>query len=168
MAEKLQFKCINKKYTIKAVENLENKNSSSHDGISNKLLKSIKCSISKSLTIVINKMITTGIFPDAVKVSKVTPIFKKGDCSLMSNYRPTSLLPTKSKIFEKVIHDQMYEYFNEFNLLAEQQYGFRKKKHSTAYAAIKLIDHVTKQMENGKTPGNLYIVLSKAFDTLAF
>ena len=84
MAEKLQFKCINKKYTIKAVENLENKNSSSHDGISNKLLKSIKCSISKSLTIIINQMITTGIFPDAVKVSKVTPIFKKGDCSLMS------------------------------------------------------------------------------------
>ena len=72
-------------------------------------------------------MITTGIFPDAFKVSKVTPIFKKGDCSLMSNYRPISLLPTISKIFERVIHDQMYEYFNEFNLLAEQQYGFRKK-----------------------------------------
>ena len=45
-------------------------------------------------------MITTGIFPDAFKVSKVTPIFKKGDCSLMSNYRPISLLPTISKIFE--------------------------------------------------------------------
>ena len=166
-AEKLQFKCINEENTIKAIENLENKNSSGHDGISNKLLKSIKCSVSKSLTIIINQMITTGIFPDAFKVSKVTPIFKKGDCSLMSNYRPISLLPTISKIFERVIHDQMYEYFNEFNLLAEQQYGFRKK-HSTEYAAIKLIDHVSKQMENGKTPGNLYIDLSKAFDTLAF
>ena len=85
----------------------------------------------------------------------------------MSNYRPISLLPTISKIFERVIHDQMYEYFNEFNLLAKQQYGFRKN-HSTEYAAIKLIDHVSKQMENGKTPGNLYIDLSKAFDTLAF
>ena len=112
-------------------------------------------------------MITTGMFPDAFKVSKVTPIFKKGDCSLMSNYRPISLLPTISKIFERVIHDQMYEYFNEFNLLAKQQYGFRKK-HSTECAAIKLIDHVSKQMENGKTPGNLYIDLSKDFDTLAF
>ena len=163
----MQFKCINEENTIKAIENLENKNSSGHDGISNKLLKSIKCSVSKSLTIIINQMITTGIFPDAFKVSKVTPIFKKGDCSLMSNYRPISLLPTISKIFERVIHDQMYEYFNEFNLLAEQQYGVRKK-HSTEYAAIKLIDHVSKQMENGKTPGNLYIDLSKAFDTLAF
>ena len=124
----MQFKCINEENTIKAIENLENKNSSGHDGMSNKLLKSIKCNVSKSLTIIINQMITTGIFPDAFKVSKVTPIFKKkGDCSLMSNYRPISLLPTISKIFERVIHDQMYEYFNEFNLLAEQQYGFRKK-----------------------------------------
>ena len=113
-------------------------------------------------------MITTGIFPDAFKVSKVTPIFKKGDCSLMSNYRPISLLPTISKIFERVIHDQMYEYFNEFNLLAEQQYGFRKKNTQRSTLLKKLIDHVSKQMENGKTPGNLYIDLSKAFDTLAF
>ena len=64
----------------------------------------------------------------------------------MSNYRSISLLPTISKIFERVIHDQMYEHFNNLNLLAEQQYGFRKKKHSTEYAAIKLIDHVSKQM----------------------
>ena len=165
--ERLQFKCITEEYAIKALENLENKSSSGDDGISNKLLKSIKCSVSKSLTIIINQMITTGIFPDAFKVSKVIPIFKKGDCSLMSIYRPISLLPTISKIFERVIHDQMYEYFNNFNLLAVQQYGFRKK-HSTEYAGIKLIDHVSKQMENGKTPGNLYIDLSKAFDTLTF
>ena len=57
---------------------------------------------------------------------------------------------------------------NNFNLLVVQQYGFRKKKHSTEYAGIKLIDHVSKQMENGKTAGNLYIDLSKVFDTLTF
>ena len=62
----------------------------------------------------------------------------------------------------------MYEYFNNFNLLAEQQHGFRNKKHSAEYAAIKLIDHVSKEMESGKTPGNVYVDLSKAFDTLTF
>ena len=112
-------------------------------------------------------MLTTGIFPDAFKLSKVIPLFKKGDSSLLVNYRPISLLPTISKIFERVIHDQMYEYFNQFNLLAEQQYGFRKQ-HSTEYAAIKLIDHVSKEMEAGKTPTSVYIDLSKAFDTLTF
>ena len=165
--ETLKFECITKDYTIKAIDNLENKNSSGHDGISNTLLKTIKNDISQSLTIIINQMLTTGIFPDAFKLSKVIPLFKKGDSSLLVNYRPISLLPTISKVFGRVIHDQMYEYFNQFNLLAEQQYGFRKQ-HSTEYAAIKLIDHVSKEMEAGKTPTSVYIDLSKAFDTLTF
>ena len=66
-----------------------------------------------------------------------------------------SLLPTISKIFERIIHNQMYDHFNNNNLLAEQQYGFRRL-HSTEYAAVNLIDHF------------LYIDLSKAFDTLSF
>ena len=61
----------------------------------------------------------------------------------------------------------MYEYFNKFKLLAEQQYGFRKQ-HSTEYAAVKLIDRVSREMEAGKIPANVYIDLSKAFDTLTF
>ena len=61
----------------------------------------------------------------------------------------------------------MYEYFNQFNLLAEQQYDFRKQ-HSTEYAAIKLVHHVSKEMEAGKIPTSVYIDLSKAFDTLTF
>ena len=61
----------------------------------------------------------------------------------------------------------MYEYLNENNLLAEEQFGFRKY-HSTEYAAISLVDHISNEMEHGKTPGALYIDLSKAFDTQSF
>ena len=61
----------------------------------------------------------------------------------------------------------MYEYLNENNLLAEEQFGFRKY-HSTEYAAISLVDHISKEMELGKTPGAVSIDLSKAFDTLSF
>ena len=104
--EKMKFKCIITDYTMKAIEGLENKKSSGHDGISNTLLKVIKASIGPSLTIIVNQMLTTTIFPDAFKLSKVIPLFKKGDSSLLVNYRPISLLPTISKIFEKVIHDQ--------------------------------------------------------------
>ena len=140
----LKFECITKNYTIKAIDNLKNKNSSGHDGISNTLLKTIKNDISQSLTIIINQMLTTEIFPDAFKLLKVIPLLKKGDSSLLVNYRPISLLPTISRVFERVIHVQMYEYFNLFNLLAEQQYGFQKQ-HSTEYAAIKLLNHVSKK-----------------------
>ena len=117
------------------------------------------------MTLIINQILKTGIFPNAFKNSEITPLFKKGDSSLLANYRPISLLPTMSKIFERMIHNQMYKYFNN-NLLAEQQYGFGKL-HSTEYAAVKLLDHVSKQMESGHFPSNLYIDLSKAFDTFS-
>ena len=60
--EKRQFKCITTDYTIKAIDGFESKKSSGHNGISNTLLKVIKASISQSLTIIINQMLTTGIF----------------------------------------------------------------------------------------------------------
>ena len=61
----------------------------------------------------------------------------------------------------------LYEYFDKYNLLAEQQYGFRKQ-HSRECAAVKLVDRISKKMEIGKTPTNVYIDLSKVFDTLTF
>ena len=111
-------------------------------------------------------MITTGNFPESFKMSKIVPLFKKGAPSLLTNFRPISLLPTISKIFERIIHDQLYEYLNDNNLLAEQQFDFRKL-HSTEYAAVNLIDHVAKQIESGHIPCNLYNDLSKVVDTLS-
>ena len=140
-----KFKCVSP--AIDAIDDIENKNSSGHDGISNKTLKFIKFQISKPLN-KINQMITTGNFPESFKKSKIVSLFNKGAPSLLTNYRPISLLPTISKIFEKIIHDRMYEYLNDNNLLAEKQFGFCKL-HSTEYAAVKLIDHVAKQMESG-------------------
>ena len=127
----------------------------------------LKNKISKPLTVIINQMLKTGIFPDSFKTSKIVPLFKKGDHGLLTNYRPISLLPTISKVFERVIYDQMYLYFNNNNLLADEPFGFRKN-HSTEYAAIKLVDHISNEMESGKTPVTLFIDLSKAFDTLSF
>ena len=66
-------------------------------------------------------MITTGNFPESFKKSEIVLLFKKREPSLLTNYRPISLLPTISKIFERIIHDQKYEYLNDNNSLAEQQ-----------------------------------------------
>ena len=86
---------------------------------------------------------------------------------MLINYRRISLLPKISKIFERIIHDEMYTFLNSNNLLAEQQHGFRKL-YSTEYAAMNLIDHVAKQIKSGHFRCNLYIDFSKAFDTLSF
>jgi len=161
------FESISENDILDIINKMDNKSSSGFDCISNKILKYIKHEISKALTVIINQMLANGIFPTSLKISKIIPLHKKGDLNSLNNYRPISLLPTLSKIFERVIYNQLYNYFTRKNLLSEQQYGFRSK-HSTELAAIKLVDYITQQIDQKKTPVNVYIDLSKAFDTLNF
>ena len=110
-------------------------------------------------------MLNTGIFPSQLKISKVITLYKAHDETLSSNYRPIALLPSVSKILENVMLDQISNYFINNNLLSMQQYGFRAK-HSTEFAALNLVDHLTYKLGNGLIPSNIYIDLSKAFNTL--
>ena len=117
------------------------------------------------MTLIVNQSLLTGIFPDSLKVAKITPIFKKDNPHITDNYRPISLLPAISKIFEKVAYGQVYDYFVENNLLYESQYGFRKL-HSTELATLEITDKITKELDQGKLPLAIYLDLSKAFDTI--
>ena len=83
---------------------MKNKQSRGVDEISSQLLKVIGKEICKSLTLIINQMIETGIYPENFKIAKITPIHKKSDINVITNYRSISLLPTLSKVFERVIH----------------------------------------------------------------
>ena len=76
-------------------------------------------------------------------------------------------MPAISKIFERIIYDQLYAYFDNNNILSEEQYGFRTK-HSTELAAVKLVDYIKNEIDGKYTPVNIYIDPSKAFDTLNF
>ena len=109
----------------------------------------------------------TGILANAFKTSKVIPIYKNGDQANLNNYRPISMLPTISKLFERVIHMQLYAYLCENNLLCKHPYGFRSK-HFTELATIKLLDYLLKQMDDNQILGAIYLDLSKAFDILNF
>ena len=95
-----------------------------NNGISSILLKFIAHDILHILTGIINQSLHTGIFPDSLKIAKITPIFKKDNPHITDNYRPISLLPSISKVFEKVVYTQGYDYFTETNLLYDSQYGF--------------------------------------------
>ena len=101
---------------MKIIEHLKNKTSTGTDGISNKLIKTAKNELIKPLTIIINQMLHTGIFPEPLKISKVVPLYKANDQMLLSNYRPIALLPSLSKIFEYVLLEQLTNYFVENNL----------------------------------------------------
>ena len=167
---RFNFSVINESEVLATINKLKNKNSSGVDEISNKLLKAIGTELSKPLTIIINQCLLTGIFPDLLKIAKVKPLFKRGETCQLNNYRPISLLPTISKIFERIIYSQLYAYFSQNNLLSEEQYGFRAQ-HSTELASVKLVDYIIKKMDDAqsvKTPVTIHCDLSKAFDCLNF
>lgn len=159
------FKPISDETITNILDSLKPKPSCGNDGISTKLLKVIKQEICKPLTIIINQSLATGIFPDPLKIAKVIPLYKKGDRTSLDNYRPISILPSISKIFERVMFNQINTYFSSHNLYYNGQYGFRDK-HSTQLAALELIDRISQELDQGMTPINVYLDLSKAFDTL--
>ena len=154
---------VNETYIDNIINKLKNKSSCGYDNFSNKHIKYARNVLAKPLTLLINQCLQTGIYPSQLKMSRIKPLFKSGDKSLFSNYRPISL--SLSKIFERVIFDQLLGYFTNNNLLCLDQFGFRPG-HSTELAALRLVDHLITQMDRCKIPTNIYIDLSKAFDTL--
>ena len=112
-------------------------------------------------------MLESIIFPDSLNIAKIIPLYKKGNINSITNNQPISLLPTLSKAFERVIFNQLYMYLDHSNILSEQQYGLRAN-HSRKMAAIKLVNYIVHEIDRKLTPVNIYIDLSKAFDTLNF
>ena len=90
---------------------------------------------------VFNLSFTSGIFPDAMKIAKVIPVFKKDDPAEIKNYRPISLLPILSKVLEKLAYKRLYKFLTDNNLLNPNQFGFRKG-YSTEYAIIQSCDKI--------------------------
>ena len=135
------------------------------DKVSARLLKNSAHTITTSVTNLLNLSIRTGTFPNLWKCSKITALFKSGDRSNASHYRPISILPTLSKILEKAVHSQLYQYLVTNDLLTTKQFGFRKGI-STESALTNFADEVLLNMERGKLCGAVFLDLTKAFDTV--
>ena len=117
------------------------------------------------LTHVMNLSVTTGVFPNELKVARVIPIFKSGDATSFSNYKPVSVLPLFSKILERLMFKRLISFVNEYGLLYQHQFGFRTD-HSPNLALIYLIDKVSNALEDGDYVLGLFLDFSKAFDTV--
>ena len=102
-------------------------------------------------------------FPENLKLADVTPIFKKKDKTFVENYRPVSVLPTVSKIFERIMQKQITDYIGKF--LSPFLCGYRKG-FSTQYALLSLIERWRLCLDKQGFAGALLMDLSKAFDTI--
>ena len=121
------FQLVTENEIYEVIKCHNSKNSCGSDGISSKLIKYIIEELSMPLTVIINQIFTTGIFPDNLNTAKIHPLLKAGNPLPATNYRPISLLTSISKIFEKIIFNQLTNYLSLNNILTDSRYGFRKK-----------------------------------------
>ena len=119
----------------------------------------------KLITHLVNESLKSGIFPSELKLARVVPIFQPGDPSLLTNYRPISVLSFFSKILEKIVYNVVFDFLCENEILYDYQFGFRSK-HSTQQTLITLVDNVTKSLDRSNIVISLFIDLKKAFDTV--
>lgn len=145
---------------------LNNTTSEGYDELSTKLIKSCVNEISGVLTYLINLSFSQGVFPNALKLSLVKPIFKKGDKSNMENYRPITLIPILSKVYEKCMYQRLISYCEKYNILNKQQFGFQKQK-STTLAIYSLLKTVLASINSKHLTTGLFFDLSKAFDLVS-
>ena len=135
------------------------------DGISCKILKLAAPVISETLTYIFNQCITLSVFPDEWKTARIIPLYKNGHRNLPGNYRPISILPVVSKIIERILYDQLYNYFSKSEILSDCQFGFRKS-HSTTTALIDCTNDWYTNMDKRLLNLVVQIDLKKAFDTV--
>ena len=137
---------------FKILNSLSDKKATGLDNYQSKLIKICSPAISESLTYLINRSLGTGKVPSDWKKARVTTIFKKGKKSDPGNYRPISILPVLSKVLERLVHTQLYEYFSNNNFLTSCQSGFRKG-HSTETGLLRLTEQIHDDLNNGKLVG---------------
>ena len=147
------------------LSNLKSSKSTSIDSIPARVLKISAEIISPSLTWIFNLCIKTGVYIDDWKKAWVIPIYKSEDRKKCENYRPISILPIISKIFERSVFNQLYEFLNANSLLSKYQFGFRPKN-STLAALIQMCDAWYENMDNGELNGVVFIDIRKAFDSI--
>ena len=164
-AGNFQFKQEDEATIIKLIERIRTEVAVGHDGMNARLLKDSKSTISNILTNLVNISYKKCIFPKCMKKAIVKPIFKKDDAEEPSNFRPISILPVVSKIFERSATDQLIKYLEENHLLNETQHAYRKG-HSTQTCLSEIADYIYKELDKGNLIGLASLDLSKAFDSI--
>ena len=135
------------------------------NSIPNNILRSNMHILADPVTILLNKSISEGTFPDLLKLANVCPIYKKNDKTKCENYRPISLLSNLSKIFERMMHTRIYDFLEKCDVIYKLQFGFRKK-YSTNHSLLSIVESIRDNLDNKTFSCGVFVDLEKAFDTV--
>lgn len=146
----------------RVLQSMKNTNSTDIDDLQIQPIKFVCDIIAPVLEYIINLIFMSSVYPSKLQVSKVLVIFKGGDKSVLSNYRPISIIPVFSKCIEKLICDRMTSFVQKHKILTDCQYGFVKGK-STETALLIQKELILEPFENQSCMLGIYIDFSKAF-----
>ena len=161
----VRFKFLesNEEGIMDIISNLNINKPTTFNNIPAKIIVANKDMLSPTLAKIFNESILSGKFPDLLKLADITPVHKKDDKSTKENYRPVSILPSISKVFEKKIYAQIENFMNKH--LSQYLCGFRPG-YSTQYCLINMLEKWKNALDKRNFAGALLTDLSKAFDCL--
>ena len=165
LLDKLNVNTFSLDEVISEIKSINIYKSSGITNISSRILKDIWQIYPELLQDILNKSIHSGTFPKAWKHGTVIPIPKIPNPQQVGDLRPITLLPLPGKIMERLIHNKLYPYMEENNILTSKQNGFRKQ-HGTPDTIFKLITRITDNINIKKVTIAVFIDFKKAFDTL--
>ena len=161
---KFVFKHLEVSYVKQEINKLKTSKSPCPDKIPINILKDAVEIVSGPLTTIFSRSLDTVIFPDLWKLARVSPIFKAGQKSELTNYRPISVVSILSRFLEKVAHDQLFSHMKDCDLLADNQFAFRKLRNTQT--SILTMETWFRNINEQETNLSVFLDLKKAFDTV--
>ena len=149
-----------------AINSLNSHKATGYHNISSYFLRLENKILTPVLSLFLECLFELGVFPQIFKTAKVIPIHKSCNKKLVSNYRPTFLLPSLSKVLKKLIKHRLVNFFNKHNVLYDYQCGFRRK-HSVIHALLDVTTLTYYAMQNNSYTALLLMDLRKAYDIVS-
>ena len=166
ITDNFEFTPVSSETVGKIIRDLKDGKSPGDDGITVEMIKQHATTFEQILSMLFNHCIMKNEFPMCFKISKIVPIPKcASKTKIVQNFRPISLLSHLSKILERIMYQQLYEFYKVNDYLYEHQYGFREKS-GTTIACQELVDSIRIAADERNTPAALFLDLSSAFDTV--
>lgn len=150
---------------IKIVKKLKSSSSAGPDGINVYFIKQILAVVTNPLCKVYNISLSEGVVPDEWKIAHITPVFKKGNSQLPSQYRPISLTSVICKILERIVREKLLDYLLKNRIIPKDQHGFVPKK-STITNMLECLNNWSLNFDKKLNTDIIYLDYSKCFDTV--
>ena len=158
------FNFVSKEEVLTEIKMLDVSKAIQESDIPVKIIKANENFFAEAICFYFTKSLENGKFPNCLKLANITPVFKKDSRTSKNNYRPVSILPVFSKIFERLLSRQLSEFFD--NILSKFQSGFRKG-YGTQHCLLLMLEIWKEATDNNKAFGALLTDLSKAFHCLS-